>query len=176
MSTHSQKLYWIHIWKLKGLIDKDRSLPPVCKTVAWQLLDHYNLETGKCYPSHQTLAEECNYKLKQVKNATRKLKEKYIFIERRGKTGRANEYQPAFELVFSDPDVVQYCATVSVKTESKKGYKITPQTINQTIYKQQELTDEELKWKVKHNMLGKLDQKQVDKGRLLLAEEKQKKC
>ena len=71
MSTHSQKLYWIHIWKLKGLIDKDRSLPPVCKAVAWQLLDHYNLETGKCYPSHQTLAEECNYKLKQVKNATR---------------------------------------------------------------------------------------------------------
>ena len=63
MSTHSQKLYWIHIWKLKGLIDKDRSLPPVCKTVAWQLLDHYNLETGKCFPSHQTLSEECNYKL-----------------------------------------------------------------------------------------------------------------
>ena len=36
------------------------------------------------------------------------------------------------------PDVVQFCAIISAKTQSKKGYKSAPQTINQTIYKTKE--------------------------------------
>tara|TARA_Y100000588_G_scaffold367775_1_gene434901 strand:- start:631 stop:1074 length:444 start_codon:yes stop_codon:yes gene_type:complete len=74
-------------------------------------------------------------------HGTKRLNKKYIPIAKKGKTGLANEYQPAFELVANDPDVVQFCATISAKTQSKKGYKSAPQTINQTIYKIKE--DEE---------------------------------
>lgn len=148
MSIAREKLYWIHIWKLCGLIVSDRTLPPVCKTIGWLLLNHYNLKTGKCFPSHHLLKEESNYKLRQVKNATKRLNKKYIPIAKKGKTGLANEYQPAFELVANDPDVVQFCAIISAKTQSKKGYKSAPQTINQTIYKTKEDEERELLGKV----------------------------
>ena len=128
-------------WVLKGLIDKDRSLKPVDKVVAWLLLNHYNLTTGKCYPSHQLLAEESGYKIRHVKSATKRLCQKYFRLKRRGHTGSANEYEPVFELIDHNKDVVHYNSKVGAHSVSKRVSYSAPQTIKETIYKTKE--DEE---------------------------------
>ena len=122
-------------WVLKGLIDKDRSLKPVDKVVAWLLLNHYNLTTGKCYPSHQLLAEESGYKIRHVKSATKRLCQKYFRLKRRGHTGSANEYEPVFELIDHNKDVVHYNSKVGAHSVSKRVSYSAPQTIKETIYK-----------------------------------------
>ena len=122
-------------WVLKGLIDKDRSLKPVDKVVAWFLLNHYNLITGKCYPSHQLLAEESGYKIRHVKSATKRLCQKYFRLKRKGHTGSANEYEPVFELIDHNKDVVHYNSKVGAHSVSKRVFYNAPQTIKETIYK-----------------------------------------
>ena len=123
------------MWALKGLIDKDRSLKPVDKVVAWLLLDHYNLTTGKCYPSHQLLAEESGYKIRHVKSATKRLCQKYFRLKRKVHTGSANEYEPVFELIDHNKDVVHYNSKVGAHSVSKRVSYSAPQTIKETIYK-----------------------------------------
>ena len=125
-------------WVLKGLIDKDRSLKPVDKVVAWFILNHYNLTTGQCNPSHQLLAKESGYKIRHVKSATKRLCQKYFRLKRRGHTGRANEYEPVFELIEKNKDVVQYNSKVGAHSVSKRVYYNAPQTIKETIYKPKE--------------------------------------
>ena len=122
-------------WVLKGLIDGDRSLKPVDKVVAWFLLNHYNLTTGKCYPSHQLLAEESGYKIRHVKSATKRLCQKYFRLKRKGHTGSANEYEPIFELIDHNKDVVYYNSKVGAHSVSKRVFYNAPQTIKETIYK-----------------------------------------
>ena len=128
-------------WVLKGLIDSDRTLKPVDKVVAWFLLNHYNPITGKCYPSHQLLAEESGYKIRHVKSATKRLCQKYFRLKRRGHTGSANEYEPVFELIDHNKDVVHYNSKVGAHSVSKRVSYSAPQTIKETIYKTKE--DEE---------------------------------
>ena len=141
-------------WLLKGLIDSDRTLKPVDKVVAWFLLNHYNLKTGKCYPSHKLLAKESGYKLRHVKSATKRLCQKYFRLKRRGHTGSANEYEPIFELVDKNKEVVQYNDKVSAHLVSKRVYYNAPQTIKETIYKTKEEEEKELLWKVKMYKMG----------------------
>ena len=130
-------------WVLKGLIDGDRSLKPVDKVVAWFLLNHYNLTTGKCYPSHQLLAEESGYKIRHVKSATKRLCQKYFRLKRRGHTGSANEYEPVFELIDHNKDVMHYNSKVGAHSVSKRVSYSAPQTIKETIYKTKEDEEEE---------------------------------
>ena len=153
-------------WTLVGLINKDRDLKPVDKVVAWFLLNHYNLKTGRCFPSHQRLAEESNYSLRQVKYATKRLCTKYFRLKRRGHTGSANEYLPVFELIDHEKAVVQYNNKIGAISRQEMVQHSAPQTIKETINK----TDENLIWKIKHGMLGRLDQTELDRGRKLIAE------
>ena len=125
-------------WVLKGLIDSDRTLKPVDKVVAWFLLNHYNLSIGKCYPSHQLLAEESGYKIRHVKTATKRLCQKYFHLKRKGHTGSANEYEPVFELIDHNKDVVHYNNKVGAHSVSKRMFYSAPQTIKETIYKPKE--------------------------------------
>ena len=122
-------------WVLKGLIDGDRSLKPVDKAVAWFILNHYNLTTGKCYPSQKLLAEESGYEIRHVKDATKRLCQKYFRLKRRGHTGSANEYEPVFELIGKNKDVVHYNSKVGAHSVSKRVSYSAPQTIKETIYK-----------------------------------------
>ena len=162
-------------WVLKGLIDGDRSLKPVDKAVAWFLLNHYNLITGKCYPSHQLLAEESGYKIRHVKSATKRLCQKYFRLKRRGHTGSANEYEPVFELIDHNKDVVHYNSKVGAHSVSKRVYYNAPQTIKETIYKTKEEEEKELLWKVKQYKMGmtaKIDQFEEKKILKILKDEK----
>ena len=151
-------------WVLKGLIDGDRSSKPVDKVVAWFILNHYNLTTGQCNPSHKLLAKESGYKIRHVKTATKRLCQKYFRLKRRGHTGRANEYEPVFELIEKNKDVVQYNSKVDAHSVSKRVHYNAPQTIKETIYKTQEEKDNNLLWKHKHNMIGTMNQ--FDEARL----------
>ena len=153
-------------WTLVGLINKDRDLKPVDKVVAWFLLNHYNLKTGRCFPSHQRLAEESNYSLRQVKYATKRLCVKYFHLKRRGHTGSANEYLPVFELIDHEKAVVQYNNKISALSQQEIVQHSAPQNIKETINK----TDQNLIWKIENNMLGRLDQTQLERGRRLIAE------
>ena len=162
-------------WVLKGLIDGDRSLKPVDKAVAWFILNHYNLTTGKCYPSQKLLAEESGYKIRYVKDATKRLCQKYFRLKRRGHTGRANEYEPVFELIDKNKDVVQYNSKVGAHSVSKRVHYNAPQTIKETIYKTKEEEEKELLWKVKQYKMGmtaKIDQFEEKKILKILKDEK----
>ena len=157
------------MWALKGLIDKDRSLKPVDKVVAWLLLDHYNLTTGKCYPSHQLLAEESGYKIRHVKSATKRLCQKYFRLKRKGHTGSANEYEPVFELIDHNKDVVHYNSKVGAHSVSNRVSYSAPQTIKETIYKTKEDEERELLGKVSFVKKGMYTQRisQVDVQEML---------
>ena len=162
-------------WVLKGLIDGDRSLKPVDKAVAWFILNHYNLTTGKCYPSQKLLAEESGYEIRHVKDATKRLCQKYFRLKRRGHTGRANEYEPVFELIDKNKDVVHYNSKVGAHSVSKRVYYNAPQTIKETIYKTKEEEEKELLWKVKQYKMGmtaKIDQFEEKKILKILKDEK----
>ena len=156
-------------WVLKGLIDGDRSLKPVDKVVAWFILNHYNLTTGKCYPSHKLLAEESGYKIRHVKTATKRLCQKYFRLKRRGHTGRANEYEPVFELIDHNKDVVHYNDKVGAHSVSKRVYYSAHQTIKETIYKTKEDEEKELLGKVSFVKKGMYSQRisQVDVQEML---------
>ncbi len=156
-------------WVLKGLIDGDRSLKPVDKVVAWFILNHYNLTTGKCYPSHKLLAEESGYKIRHVKNATKRLCQKYFRLKRRGHTGSANEYEPVFELIDKNKDVVHYNDKVGAHSVSKRMHYNAPQTIKETIYKTKEDEERELLGKVSFVKKGMYTQRisQVDVQEML---------
>ena len=162
-------------WVLKGLIDGDRTLKPVDKVVAWFLLNHYNLTTGQCNPSHKLLAEESGYEIRHVKSATKRLCQKYFRLKRRGHTGRANEYEPVFELIDKNKDVVHYNDKVGAHSVSKRVYYNAPQTIKETIYKPKEEEEKELLWKVKQYKMGmtaKIDQFEEKKILKILKDEK----
>jgi hypothetical protein len=156
-------------WVLKGLIDGDRSLKPVDKVVAWFILNHYNLTTGKCYPSHKLLAEESGYKIRHVKTATKRLCQKYFRLKRRGHTGSANEYEPVFELIDKNKDVVQYNSKVGAHSVLKRVHYNAPQTIKETIYKTKEDEERELLGKVSFVKKGMYTQRisQVDVQEML---------
>ena len=125
----------IHKWKLLILLSSDKKLKRVELAVAAHLLNHYNLKTGKCFPSHDLLAKETGYSLRHVKTATKNLCEKYFIKKKKGHTGWANEYLPRFELIDQEKDVVQYSNQLSAAERSNKVKHVALQTINKTIYK-----------------------------------------
>ena len=97
-------------------------------------MNHFNLKTSKCFPSHDLLARETGYSLRHVKTATNKLCKLY-FNKKKGNTGWANEYTPLFELINKDKDVVKYSDQLSAAETSTKVKRNALQTINKTIYK-----------------------------------------
>ena len=124
----------IHKWKLLVLICSDKNLNRAELAVAAHLLNHFNLKTNKCFPSHDLLARETGYSLRHVKTATNKLCKLY-FHKKKGNTGWANEYTPLFELIDKDKDVVKYSDQLSAAQTSNQVKSTAPQTINKTIYK-----------------------------------------
>ena len=77
-----------------------------------------------------------------------RLCQKYFRLKRRGHSGSANEYEPVFELIDKNKDVVHYNSKVGAHLVSKRVHYNAPQTINQTIYKTKEDEERELLGKV----------------------------
>ena len=92
-------------WKFLELIVRDSKLSAADLRVAFQLLDHYNGETGACYPGAERLAKKSGLCLRTVKRSISRLTDPelgWFRVDEGGGRGRANEYDPRFELVIED--------------------------------------------------------------------------
>jgi len=81
------------------LIAKDRSVSRCAVVTSGVIINYYNINTGRCFPSFSHIAEQTNYSVRQVKKSMCEIVPKYIIQTSRGHTGRANTYNPRFELL-----------------------------------------------------------------------------
>ena len=81
------------------LIAKDRSVSRCAIATAGVIINYYNINTGRCFPSFSHIAKQTNYSVRQVKKSMCEIVPKYIIKTSKGHTGRANTYNPRFELL-----------------------------------------------------------------------------
>ena len=86
-------------FQLLMLIAKDRSVSRCAIATAGVIINYYNIKTGRCFPSFSHIAKQTNYSVRQVKKSMCEIVPKYIIQTSRGHTGRANTYNPRFELL-----------------------------------------------------------------------------
>lgn len=60
---------------MTALAMKQRGLKPSAKIVLYWLADHYNGDTGECFPSHKRLAEVCEMTDRSIRNQIEVLKD-----------------------------------------------------------------------------------------------------
>ena len=81
--------------------------------VAVILTNAFNFKAGKCWWSASKLAKVVKASKRQVNSAIDVFKEHHIFKIASGRTGKANEYKPNFDII------LQYPALASEKTLQK---------------------------------------------------------
>ena len=124
------------------LIARDREVSRCWVATAAEIINAYNFDTGKCFPSFSYIAKLINYSTRQVKKSIKGIVPKYILKLSKGHTGWANTYKPRFELLKElksnspkDLKVVNF----EVKDSELETYapvnSAALQTINQTINK-----------------------------------------
>ena len=96
--------------------------------VAVILTNAFNFKAGKCWWSASKLAKVVKASKRQVNSAIDVFKEHHIFKIASGRTGKANEYKPNFDII------LQYPTLASEETLLKVRQFNAPQTIN-TNYK-----------------------------------------
>lgn len=85
--------------QLLTLIAKDRSVSRCAIATASVIINAYNHNTGRCFPSYSYIAGHTHYSVRQVKKSIKKIVPKYILKPTKGHTGWANTYKPRFELL-----------------------------------------------------------------------------
>ena len=60
---------------MTALAMKQKGIKPSAKIVLYWLADHYNGETGECFPSHKRLAECCEMTRQSIINQLKILEE-----------------------------------------------------------------------------------------------------
>ena len=124
------------------LIAQDRSVSRCAVATASVIINAYNHNTGKCFPSYSYIAGQTHYSVRQVKKSIKEIVPKYILKPTKGHTGWANTYKPRFELLkqlksnsLKDLKVVNF----EVKDGELETYApVNPaalQTLNKTINK-----------------------------------------
>ena len=124
------------------LIAQDRSVSRCAIATSGVIINAYNHNTGKCFPSFSYIAGQTHYSVRQVKKSIKEIVPKYILKPTKGHTGWANTYKPRFELLkelrsnsLKDLKVVNF----EVKDGELEVYNpVNPaalQTINKTINK-----------------------------------------
>ena len=81
--------------------------------VAIILTNAFNFKDDKCWWAIKNLAKVVKASEKQVSTAIKVFKEHHIFKIASGRTGKANEYKPNFDIILQYP-------TLAVKKSSKK--------------------------------------------------------
>ena len=81
------------------LIAQDRSVSRCAVATSGVIINAYNQNTGKCFPSFSYIAGQTHYSTRQVKKSIGKIVPKYILKPTKGHTGWANTYKPRFELL-----------------------------------------------------------------------------
>ena len=96
----------------------------VTARVAIILTNAFNFRKDKCWWSARKLAKVVKASKRQVDSAIEMFKEHHIFKIASGRTGKANEYKPNFEII------LQYPALASEETLQKVVRYTSDQTIN----------------------------------------------
>ena len=129
-------------FQLLMLIAKDRSVSRCAVATAGVIINAYNNKTGRCFPSFFYIASQTNYSVRQVKKSIGDIIPKYIIKTSKGHTGRANTYNPRFELLkqiksnsLDELKVVNYELTSSELEVCARVNSSAPQTVNETIKK-----------------------------------------
>ena len=91
---------------MTALAMQQRGIKPATKVVLYWLADHHNSETGACFPSLNTLANECEMDRSTVVRHLDAL-EKAGFIARDKRT-RANGSQTSTAYILTMPPVAKY--------------------------------------------------------------------
>ena len=86
-------------FQLLMLIAQDRSVSRCAVATSGVIINAYNHNTGKCFPSYSYIASQTHYSVRQVKKSIKKIVPKYILKPTKGHTGWANTYKPRFELL-----------------------------------------------------------------------------
>ena len=135
-------------FQLLMLIAKDRSVSRCAVATASVIINAYNHNTGKCFPSFSYIASQTHYSVRQVKKSIGKIVPKYILKLSKGHTGWANTYKPRFELIEQlksnspkDLKVVNF----EVKDGELEAYNPVNSTALQTINKTINKTESELR-------------------------------
>ena len=81
------------------LIAKDRSVSRCAVATSSVIINAYNHNAGKCFPSFSYIAGQTHYSVRQVKKSIKEIVPKYILKLSKGHTGWANTYKPRFELL-----------------------------------------------------------------------------
>ena len=81
------------------LIAQDRSVSRCAVATSSVIINAYNQNTGKCFPSYSYIAGQTHYSVRQVKKSIKEIVSKYILKPTKGHTGWANTYKPRFELL-----------------------------------------------------------------------------
>jgi len=129
-------------FQLLMLIAKDRGVSRCAVTTAGVIINAYNNKTGRCFPSFSYIASQTNYSVRQVKKSIGEIVPKYIIKTSKGHTGRANTYNPRFELLnqiksnsLDELKVGNYEVTSSELEVYAKVSSGALQTVNETIKK-----------------------------------------
>ena len=91
--------YLLKKLQLVMLIARDREVSRCGVATAAEIINAYNFDTGKCFPSFSYIAKLINYITRQVKKSIKGIVPKYILKLSKGHTGWANTYKPRFELL-----------------------------------------------------------------------------
>lgn len=88
---------------------QQRGLKPATKLVLWYLADRHNADTGRCDPSQERLAEDCEMSRAGLNLHLRTLEERGLIrrirnVDPRTKRQERTSYQLAFEHDFSTPE------------------------------------------------------------------------
>ena len=86
-------------FQLLMLIAQDRSVSRCAVATSSVIINAYNHNTGKCFPSYSYIANQTHYSVRQVKKSIKEIVPKYILKPTTGHTGWANTYKPRFELL-----------------------------------------------------------------------------
>ena len=125
-------------WRLARLIMADPDLLQSSKVVAFFLLDHHNLKTGRCDPSLETLATEMGLSPRQVIRVIKPLTGKYFHVVSGGSIKaskrKTNSYQPNWQLVTSkSPDPCHPCHPSGDMDVSSLVTPVSPKTKKETL-------------------------------------------
>ena len=159
----------------------------VTMRVAVILTNAFNFKDDKCWWAIKNLAKVVKASEKQVSSAIKVFKEHHIFKIASGRTGKANEYKPNFDIILQYPTLAseetlqkvrQFTTDQTIKLNYKlnttagskfKGWGKKPSDPLTVLITKTDRTDEDLLWR--HKQGFGLDQIQEKRVKNLLKKE-----
>jgi len=126
---------------------KQRGLKPATKIVLWYLCDRYHPDHG-CFPSQETLAEDCEMSVRSVYTHITELQEKGLLkVVVRDVKKASGRFKSNFYILGCDPTFAQYSVPPSAKSSGGKNER--PPSANLRSHRRQNLPTNSVREPVK---------------------------